>query len=297
MVAALRGMLAVLREHEDELNRLNVFPVADHDTGTNMATTLAGVVATIERHSPRDLPELATVVAEHALLEARGNSGMILAEALRGMVESWAKLERVGAVDLARGLRTASDRAWAAVLQPLEGTILSVARAAAEALEPPIEGDLDELLDRAAVAAGRAVAATPDQLPALHEAGVVDAAGRGYELCLGAMAATLNGRSLPGPPATAVPVGSAPAGEGPYFEVQYLVACGAEQIDALKGTLGALGESVVIVEADNRWLVHVHTERPGPAIEAAQRHGETSRIHVASLHEHSGDSRDLPTRR
>src|SRR6266540_2000830 len=142
----LAAVLDLVRDHEDELNRLNVFPVRDHDTGTNMTLTLEGAVKAVEATSGRPMRELARAVVDAAMVEARGNSGTILAEVLRGLFETWAPLELVGPADLVRGLRAAAERA---------------------------------------------VEATTGQLAALRRAGVVDAAARGFELCVRAFATTV----------------------------------------------------------------------------------------------------------
>ena len=281
-------MLAAVRDHEDELNRLNVFPVRDHDTGTNMALTLAGVVKAVEATGDRPLRELAAAVVDAALLDARGNSGIILAEVLRGLFETWAPLERVGAADLARGFRVAAERADQAVLEPVEGTILTVVRATAEALAlaEPSAGDPAELLAEAAQATTRAVEATRDQLDVLRRAGVVDAAARGFELCMWAFAATAAGRQAPHaapgkarPPAAAEGVGAG----GPAFEVQYLLACGERDAEELKRYLATVGDSIAVARGDGRYRVHVHTDHPGAAIEEAIRRGPVSRIQIAYL--------------
>lgn len=200
LAASLRAMLTALREHEEELNQLNVFPVRDHDTGTNMALTLQGMVAALDAR-PEPEPTLAGIAKAAggaALEEARGNSGVILAEALRGLLETFAPLDRAGPADLARGVRAAAAAAREAVLDPVEGTILSVADAAAASMEAALAEAAGEpgltvaaLLARAAGAARAAVAATQHQLGALRDAGVVDAAGYGLQLCLDAFAATV----------------------------------------------------------------------------------------------------------
>src|SRR6266498_6058783 len=154
---SLRAMLVLVREHEDELNRLNVFPVRDHDTGTNMVLTLEGVVKAVEATSGRPMRELASAVVDAAILEARGNSGTILAEVLRGLFETWAPLELVSPPDLVRGFRAAAERARQSVLEPVEGTILTVARVTADAMEELAPAELDTLLTGAAEAAGSAV--------------------------------------------------------------------------------------------------------------------------------------------
>jgi dihydroxyacetone kinase-like predicted kinase len=291
----LGAMLASIRANEAELNQLNVFPVRDHDTGTNMAATLEGVVKAVEATRGRPMAELAAAVTDAAMLEARGNSGTILAEALRGMFETWAPLELVGPADLVEGFRMAAVRAEESVLEPVEGTILTVARATADAMRQLAPADVSALLAGGADAAGRAVEATTEQLPALRRAGVVDAAARGYELCLRAFAATVAGASSGDAPA-AGQAHQAPAGDerhtaaaggeqsaGPAFEVQYLLACDEQGLRELEGTLAAMGDSLTVARGDGRYRVHLHTDQPGAAIEEAIRRGTVSQIEIAWL--------------
>jgi len=291
----LGAMLASIRANEAELNQLNVFPVRDHDTGTNMAATLEGVVKAVEATRGRPMAELAAAVVDAAMLEARGNSGTILAEALRGLFETWAPLELVGPADLVEGFRMAAVRAEESVLEPVEGTILTVARATADAMRQLAPADVSALLAGGADAAGRAVEATTAQLPVLRRAGVVDAAARGYELCLRAFAATVAGASSGHAPA-AGQAHQGPAGDGhraaatdgergagPAFEVQYLLACDEQGLRELEGTLAAMGDSLTVARGDGRYRVHLHTDQPGAAIEEAIRRGTVSRIEIAWL--------------
>jgi len=286
----LRAMLGLVREHEQELNRLNVFPVRDHDTGTNMSLTLDGVVKAADASIGSPMRELAVAVVDAATMEARGNSGTILAEALRGLFETWAPHELIGPELIAAGFGAAAERAAQSVLEPVEGTILTVARATAEAIASPRTGDVAELLAVAADAAGRAVEATTGQLAALRHAGVVDAAAKGYELCVRAFAATV--AALPettGPgevPAAAEGAahGDAAAREGgALFEVQYLVACGQRDAEELRAALAAIGDSIAVAGDHGCYRVHVHTERAGAAIEAGIDRGRVSRVEVAYL--------------
>jgi uncharacterized protein len=291
----LGAMLASIRANEAELNQLNVFPVRDHDTGTNMAATLEGVVKAVEATRGRPMAELAAAVVDAAMLEARGNSGTILAEALRGMFETWAPLELVGPADLVEGFRMAAVRAEESVLEPVEGTILTVARATADAMRQLAPADVSALLAGGADAAGRAVEATTAQLPALRRAGVVDAAARGYELCLRAFAATVAGASSGDAPAAGQAHQGATGdghhaaatdgerGAGPAFEVQYLLACDEQGLRELEGTLAAMGDSLTVARGDGRYRVHLHTDHPGAAIEEAIRRGTVSRIEIAWL--------------
>jgi dihydroxyacetone kinase-like predicted kinase len=291
----LRAMLSSVRQHEGELNRLNVFPIRDHDTGTNMSLTLEGVVKAADA-SNGPMRELASAVVDAATMEARGNSGTILAEVLRGLFETWAPHELIGPDLIAAGFGAAAERAEQSVLEPVEGTILTVARVTAEAIASRPAGDVGELLAVAADAAGRAVEATTGQLAALRQAGVVDAAGRGYELCVRAFATTVAGlpelsaRTGRGETREAAATlegvghGDAAAHEGgALFEVQYLIACGQRDAEYLGGALAAIGESVVVAGDDGRYRVHVHTERAGAAIEAGIERGRISRVEVAYL--------------
>lgn len=292
----LGAMLASIRANEAELNQLNVFPVRDHDTGTNMAATLEGVVKAVEATRGRPMAELAAAVVDAAMLEARGNSGTILAEALRGMFETWAPLELVGPADLVEGFRMAAVRAEESVLEPVEGTVLTVARATADAMRQLAPADVSALLAGGADAAGRAVEATTAQLPALRRAGVVDAAARGYELCLRAFAATVAGASGGDAPAAGqAHRGPAEGGRqtatadrergrgGPSFEVQYLLACDEQGLRELEGKLATMGDSLTVARGDGRYRVHLHTDQPGAAIEEAIRRGTVSRIEIAWL--------------
>src|SRR6266511_3075580 len=273
----LAAVLDLVRDHEDELNRLNVFPVRDHDTGTNMTLTLEGAVKAVEATSGRPMRELARAVVDAAMVEARGNSGTILAEVLRGLFETWAPLE------------------------PVEGTILTVARVTADAMEELAPADVNALLAGAAEAAGRAVEATTAQLAALRRAGVVDAAARGFELCVRAFATTVAEEGpraapseAPGPVARAS--GTRPAAEaatqapapgdgrpGPAFEVQYLLASGEEEVRDLERSLATIGDSITVARGDGRYRVHVHTDDAGAAIEEGVQRGRVSSIQVAYL--------------
>jgi len=198
-----------LRSHQDELNALNVYPVPDGDTGTNMALTVESVVgemesldgaATVAPMDAASMKDICQAIRHGSLMGARGNSGVILSQILRGLADTFSPLDAVSGTDVAAGLRRAADAAYEAVLRPVEGTILTVVRSAAESVERAVsEGEttLSGVLERAAGAARDAVASTPDLLPVLREAGVVDAGGRGFELLLAACLNVVSGTPLP----------------------------------------------------------------------------------------------------
>jgi uncharacterized protein len=280
-----------LRSHQEELNRLNVYPVPDGDTGTNMALTLESVVGEID--SADGMAEVCRAVSHGSLMGARGNSGVILSQILRGLADTFSKLDGASGRDLVAGMRRATDAAYQAVLRPVEGTILTVVRAATEAVEAAYqdgEESLPVLLERAGAAAREAVEETPELLPVLKEAGVVDAGGQGFALMIDAFLNVVEDRPLPEPEAVATP----PAveahlhreeGSSLRYEVMYLLEAQDATIRAFKDTWSALGDSIVVVGGDGMWNCHVHTNEVGPAIEAGIDAGRPHNIRVTDLHD------------
>ncbi|MET0627120.1 MAG: DAK2 domain-containing protein [Acidimicrobiia bacterium] len=297
-----------LRAHQDELNRLNVYPVPDGDTGTNMALTLESVVGELPGGDADiadfSMAEVCAAIKHGSLMGARGNSGVILSQILRGLADTFAPLDTVAGGDLVAGLRRATDAAYEAVLRPVEGTILTVVRSATEAAEHAYEGGeatLSDLLERAATAARAAVASTPDLLPVLRDAGVVDAGGRGFELLIAACLNVVSERPVPEPEEVHTPAsvaahmhadGADDGGTravadttGMRYEVMYFLHGDDTGIDEFKSTWDALGDSIVVVGGDGIWNCHVHTNDIGGAIEAGIVAGRPADIRVTDLFE------------
>ncbi len=299
--AALARVLAsyrdALRAHQEELNRLNVYPVPDGDTGTNMALTLESVCA--ELGDAERMDDVCQAVAHGSLMGARGNSGVILSQILRGLAETFRDLDAVGSEDLVRALRHASDAAYEAVVRPVEGTILTVARAAADAAESARStgaATLDRLLEGVSVAARDAVERTPKLLPVLAEAGVVDAGGRGFTLLVDAFLHVVDGRPLPEPEIVATPAAVAAHQRGEdihslRYEVMFLLDAPDTTIPGFKDSWGAIGDSIVVVGGDGIWNCHVHTNDVGAAIEAGVEAGRPSKIRVTDLAEQVEEER------
>ncbi|MFD8207440.1 DAK2 domain-containing protein [Streptomyces sp. NPDC059695] len=287
-----RALDALGRERE-EIDAINVYPVADGDTGTNLYLTAEAAHQAVEAvfaASSPDTAETVRAMAHGALLGARGNSGTILAQLLRGMAAVLA--EGRDGDHLARALAEAATAARRAVAHPVEGTVLTVASAAADGCAGG--GTLAEVAARAHEAAGNALAATPGQLDVLGRAGVVDAGGRGLVAVLGALLETVGGRApeRAEPPrggvrllgdARAVP--AAPDGPcegeaGPAYEVIYLLEAEDAAVELLRARLDALGDSLVVVGGDGLWNVHVHVDDAGAAVEAGVEAGRPHRIRV-----------------
>jgi DAK2 domain fusion protein YloV len=292
-----------LRAHQDELNALNVYPVPDGDTGTNMALTLESVVveldARVDASASSAMEEVCQAIRHGSLMGARGNSGVILSQILRGLADAFSPLEAVSAADVGAGLRRATDAAYQAVLRPVEGTILTVVRMATEAVEQALrdgETALAGVLTQAATAARDAVASTPDLLPVLREAGVVDAGGRGFELLLDACLNVVDGTPLPAAEAVHSNIAvEAHAGGGNgdladlRYEVMYFLEAPDDGIDGFRSAWGALGDSIVVVGGDGLWNCHVHTDDIGGAIEAGIAVGRPRDIRVTDLLEQVAD--------
>jgi DAK2 domain fusion protein YloV len=283
-----------LRAHQEELNRLNVYPVPDGDTGTNMALTLESVCHELSNTDGMD--DVCRAVSHGSLMGARGNSGVILSQILRGMADTFRDHVDVGAGDFVTALRKASDAAYQAVMRPVEGTILTVVRCAAEAAELDFTGSLVGSLDHALVAARRAVDETPEQLPVLKEAGVVDAGGRGFTFLLDAFLEVVDGRPIPEPQVFATPhmVEAHMRGDDVSslkYEVMYLLHAKDETIPGFKSAWDAIGDSIVVVGGDGLWNCHVHTNDVGAAIEVGIDAGRPTKIRVTDLLEQVGEEK------
>ncbi|WP_435058672.1 DAK2 domain-containing protein [Streptomyces sp. bgisy060] len=282
-----RALDALGRERE-EIDAINVYPVADGDTGTNLYLTAEAAHQAVEAvfaASVPDTTETVRAMAHGALLGARGNSGTILAQLLRGMAS--VLTEGRDGDHLARALAEAAAAARRAVARPVEGTVLTVATAAAVGCEAG--GKLAEVAVRAHDSARTALEATPGQLDVLGRAGVVDAGGRGLVAVLGALVETVCGqapdRTDPAPGGARAPgvvraVGPCDGETGPAYEVIYLLEATDEAVELLRARLDALGESLVVVGGDGLWNVHVHVDDAGAAVEAGVEAGRPHRIRV-----------------
>ena len=279
--------------HRTTLNLLNVYPVPDGDTGSNMTMTVDSVCSDLEALDPTaDMDAVVGAIAHGSLMGARGNSGVILSQVLRGLSATFSQ----GTIDgrlLADGMAAASTAAYGAVMTPVEGTILTVVRESAEAAVAAADGGADLLgvAEASRMAGGESLARTPELLPVLAEAGVVDAGGCGFLLLLDAVLTTIDGRPIPEPVEVAAPLSiddrpddhGGESGLGTQYEVMYFLDAPDEAVEGFKEAWAALGDSIVVVGGDGVWNCHVHTDDIGGAVEAGIAVGRPYRIRVTDL--------------
>ncbi len=303
LLAAFAAGVAHLELHVDEINGLNVFPVPDGDTGTNMAATVRAALDEAETATGMTLENVAAAISFGALMGARGNSGVITSQIFRGMSEGLAGKRRFNGLDLAHALDRGTRMAYGAVAKPVEGTILTVVREAAAAAVTAAEreNDIEAVLGAVVDAAERAVARTPSLLPILREAGVVDAGGQGlYRLLQGTLlyvvgevpAGAVSARGqVAAKPSTLV----AHADEGWGYETMYLLTPAPGRVldvDAIRGHLESIGDSVLVAGDGRAIKIHVHNERPDDVIAYGLTNGTLSRISIENLDDQARDLRE-----
>ena len=289
-----------LDNNQNKINDMNVFPVPDGDTGLNMSMTLSTVTEAKENES---IGEAASAIASAALRSARGNSGVILSLFFRGMGKALRDVEAADTVDLARGFRGGATEAYRAVSNPTEGTILTVMRVCAEEAERLVDEKgsitIDAFMDRLHRTAKETLAKTPDMLPQLKQAGVVDAGGMGFVVVLGGMILALKGKPI-------VKKKKSSSSEGAVFEsfntedivFPYCTECIVTKSDEYKGegTAGALrefvlsaGDSAVFVDDEEIIKLHVHTCDPGKVLSEALKFGSLFTVKIENMREqHTG---------
>jgi hypothetical protein len=315
----MRRFRDALRQHQGDINRLNVYPVPDGDTGTNMALTLEAVVAELEDvPAGSELPLVCRAIGHGSLMGARGNSGVILSQLLRGMCDRMGAAEGSGvdAAVLSDALGHASDLARRAVVRPVEGTILTVADAAASgaaAVVGEAGATLLGVIERAHGVAADALARTPEMLPVLAQAGVVDAGGSGFLLLLDACWSVVDAtHPLPEPsglPDVDLSLVSAVTGDDYNrrkddrrandepdvgdlrYEVMFLLYAPDDSMADFKEVWAGIGDSIVVVGGDGLWNCHIHTDDIGAAIEAGVETGRPQRIRVTDLAEQVEEER------
>jgi DAK2 domain fusion protein YloV len=282
------GALDSLERNRQRIDDLNVYPVPDGDTGTNMTLTARAVVEELDQTDTDERLALIKQVTRAALMGARGNSGVILSQIIRGAAEPLGLNGAVDAPTLARVFRSASDAAYRAVRQPVEGTMLSVIRELAEEAEEQTTSSNAELLGALVRRGEEAVARTTEQLAVLREAGVVDAGGAGLLEIVRGLAASVSGEPLPEVPAAQEELGvDAIHQELSRYRYCTTFLIEGDDLDAddIEQQLDRLGDSLLVVGDEEALKVHVHTDEPGRALEVGTNVGVIDRVEIANMHE------------
>ncbi|HZY43703.1 MAG TPA: DAK2 domain-containing protein [Anaerolineae bacterium] len=291
----VEAALAWLRYHQPEINALNVFPVPDGDTGTNMLLTMQSAWAEIQHSPEENVGKIAAMVAHGALMGARGNSGVILSQLWRGFAHSLEGKHTLAAINVPSATREASETAYKGVIKPVEGTILTVSRAiAAGAAEAQSEtDDLTVILDRMVVRAKEAVVNTPNQLEILKQAGVVDSGGQGLTVIIEGMLRYLRGESveidqaleaavdLKVPANTEVDAGD--VAQGYSYDVQCLIKGHNMNIEEARQQINQMGLSTLVVGDQETIKVHVHVPRPSMVLAYAETIGRLHDVVVEDM--------------
>ncbi len=289
----VRAALLWLREHQAEINALNVFPVPDGDTGTNMTLTMTSAWKEIEGVSDQSIGSISGKVAHGALMGARGNSGVILSQIWRGFARSMDGREEMRAEDLAAAMQEAADTAYKGVVKPVEGTILTVVREIADETRRAAEDSQDlrvvfeRMLQRGKVAEAR----TPALLPVLRQAGVVDSGGQGLVVILEGMWRQMMGlpvEEVEQGPGTMELLHEHPGGELEFdeaypYDVQYIVVGEGMDVHALRATIESIGDSTLVVGDASTIKVHVHVPDPGVPISIGAAEGSLRDVVVEDM--------------
>ncbi|MGH7762841.1 MAG: DAK2 domain-containing protein [Candidatus Dormibacteraceae bacterium] len=293
---ALLGSLSWLTANHEEVNRLNVFPVPDGDTGTNMLLTLQSAVEDIKESNAAEVSKIAKLASHGSLMGARGNSGVILSQIFRGFARAVEGKGSLTPAELAAAFEEAANAAYRAVNKPTEGTILTVAREAgraASAAAAESDANVPRVIAAAAAGARAAVLKTPSQLQILRDAGVVDAGGYGLQIILEGMLRTVE-------EADAAPMGApSAASKSPFsaaaqasldlpeggwgYCTEFLIEGTGLDVDVVRNQIEALGNSVLVVGEPELVKVHVHTDDPTNVISLAGRYGKLLKLNVGDM--------------
>ena len=287
---------ACIAQQKQAINDLNVFPVPDGDTGTNMSLTIQTAVTELRRVQPATVEEAAKVTASGLLRGARGNSGVILSLLFRGMSKVFKGLNEADGAQLAAAMQEGVSTAYGAVMKPAEGTVLTVSRLAAQrALEAAGEqNDAAYVLEEAIKTGYTTLAETIEMNPVLKKAGVVDAGGKGYLIILEGMLRALRGEPIPEVEETTDEKADfAAIGDEDItfaFDTVFIVRKTSDKpLDGLRAYLGSIGDSLVIGEDDESFKVHVHTDTPGDALNAAQKYGTLELAKIENMRTQAAD--------
>mgnify|MGYP006292863611 FL=1 len=284
-----------LKEQKSFIDSLNVFPVPDGDTGTNMYLTFKEAVSSLEDNNSKSISDLAAALSKGALMGARGNSGVILSQLIRGFAQALKNKKKMKSRDLANALEKASEVAYHGVLKPVEGTILTVSREAAEKARAEVDSveDLLELFEITIKAAEESLERTPELLAALKEAEVVDAGGQGYLTILEGMLKGLKGEKIEYQAAKTEAKAGKKSELAEDIKFTYCTQMLIEidnrknkidrMIDKIRKDMQSYGDSIMVVGSDNVIKIHIHTNHPGVLLEYGLKKGKVFDIKIDNM--------------
>lgn len=291
-----------LKANKEQVDALNVFPVPDGDTGTNMFLTVQSAAKKIEQLTEYSLPEVSEALSKGSLMGARGNSGVILSQIFRGFSNVLGQHNEANAVIVAKALQSGVETAYKAVMKPVEGTILTVTKEAAkEAVKKAKETDsVIEVLKAALMAGEKALALTPEQLPVLKQAGVVDAGGKGFLVILAGGIKALTGEiELLSDKDENLLITSMNNEDEVYninypYCTEFLVVGDNIPTDKLRVELAQFGDSLLVVGNENLTKIHIHTNRPGTVLDQAMVYGQLQQISISNMVEQNKNFNQNP---
>jgi DAK2 domain fusion protein YloV len=286
----MSGGFENLKVNKDKVNALNVFPVPDGDTGTNMLLTIQAAVKEIEQVAEDSLAKICTAISKGSLMGARGNSGVILSQIFRGIAQKLSQYEEANSAQVAQALQAGVETAYKAVMKPVEGTILTVVKECAREAQVKSKSTADvvEILEAALAAGERALAFTPEQLPVLKQAGVVDAGGKGLLLILDGGIKALKGNYM----FIAEEMGEDFIAEEPEIKIEditfiycteFLISGENIPAEQIKKELDELGDSLLVVGTGEMVKVHIHTNKPGIVLDKSISYGELHEININNM--------------
>jgi len=270
--------------YREQVNALNVYPVPDGDTGTNMHLTMQSVRRELDTCDESSMPGVARAISYGALLGARGNSGVILSQLLKGFAEAIKDLKVVDAAALGRAFQAAQKTGYGAVMKPVEGTILTVARGVAEGAAQPGE-HIEDVLENALFRGQELLDQTPEMLPALKQAGVIDSGGQGYLYIVQGMLAQLRGEALPPAPEITSYAQEQFENEEFGFCTEFLMSEATKPIEEIRELVTPFGDSLLVVGAEGYVKGHIHTNEPDQLLATVGRYGKMLKTKVEDMSE------------
>lgn len=282
----------VLEEHKGEVDALNVFPVPDGDTGTNMSLTMQSAAREIQKANSATVHDIAQAVALGSLMGARGNSGVILSQLFRGMARSMERKKSLTPAELAWALQEGVNTAYKAVMKPVEGTILTVSREAARAAVNAARAGADaaEVMEAALYQGEQTLAQTPNMLPVLKKAGVVDAGGKGLVYILAGMVEAIRGRVTaehrPETPRAVEFAITEEMGDIRFpYDTMFMIRGNGLSVSDIQRALTPFGDCLLVVGDDRLVKIHIHTDNPGPVLDYCVRLGELTQFEILNMRE------------